>query len=845
MSGKINSLDEFLALLKGVNRVSDKQFMAICPGHNDTNPSLSISERKGKILIHCFGGCDITEILKKMNLKPNDLSIENQNKQVKRIVNTYDYFDETGELVYQTVRYEPKDFRQRRPGKNGKWIWNLKGVTPVLYHLPEVLNAIRNNVTIFLLEGEKDVGRLNTLGLVATTNPMGAGKWHNSYTEALREADLVIIPDKDKPGYAHAENIAKAVYGVAKRVRVVYLPGDCKDISDWLDGDGDIEQLKRLVADCSEHNLSTDRVLTEISVTNRHLRDITSDALQAMYESNKPEHIFIRSGMITRVRSDEKGQPFIEILKEYTIRGILARCCDFVRFSTKVNKIPISPPLDVVRDIISLDNLRFPPLLGITEIPMMRADGTLINNLGYDTRSSLYYIPSPELRMLHIPDNPSKGDLKNAVDLVLELICDFPFDCEASKANAIAILFTIILRPMIDGPVPFTIIDKPQAGTGASLLAEVISIITSGRAAAMMTAQKDDEGWRKVIISLLLKGQLVVTIDNVDSTLWAPSLAAILTADTFQDRILGRSEMVTLPNKVTWIATGNNIKLAGDLPRRCIWVRLDAKMARPWQRDVVTFKHPHLKEWVLKNRGNLLASILTIANAWVVAGKPVVPELPSLGGYESYCRVIGGVLSFIGVDSFLNNLDQMYNDADIETPQWEGFLEAWHELIGINSVTVADVIKYLNNNEDFHASLPENLAGKDSRDYNRRLGKALSKHNGMRYPNGLMITKSGQKRRAVAWQVVSYRNDNSPDVELKGELVELPTNPSYGITEYSLLDNGEINSPNSSNSSSVYIPDYPNCTCPICGCDEYRLVDSNIWFCSKCHPDLKGGDGSC
>jgi putative DNA primase/helicase len=156
---------------------------------------------------------------------------------------------------------------------------------------------------------------------------------------------------------------------------------------------------------------------------------------------------------------------------------------------------------------------------------------------------------------------------------------------------------------MIDGPVPLAIFDKPQPGTGASLLAEVVSMIATGRTAPMMTAQKDDEGWRKAITSLLIKGQLVVTIDNVEADLTSPSLAAVLTAISYQDRVLGRSEILTLPNKTTWIATGNNIRLRGDLPRRCIWVRLDAKAARPWQRDINNFKHPYLIPWAAQEHG--------------------------------------------------------------------------------------------------------------------------------------------------------------------------------------------------------------------------------------------------
>ena len=86
-----------------------------------------------------------------------------------------------------------------------------------------------------------------------------------------------------------------------------------------------------------------------------------------------------------------------------------------------------------------------------------------------------------------------------------------------------------------------------------------------------------------------LRGQSIVNIDNIENTLWTPSLASILTANTFQDRILGKSEMMTLPNRCTWIATGNNIRIAGDLPRRCVLIKIDAKVPQPWRRDPSIF----------------------------------------------------------------------------------------------------------------------------------------------------------------------------------------------------------------------------------------------------------------
>jgi hypothetical protein len=477
--------------------------------------------------------------------------------------------------------------------------------------------------------------------------------------------------------------------------------------------------------------------------------------------------------MLTRINVDEKGRPFTEVLSEAAFRGYLERAANFVEVDARSTVHPTPPPLTVVRDCLSLSDWQFPPLLGVTEVPVIRPDGSVLVRPGYDATTSLYYYPSPGLSVPRIPDKPANSDVKSATELVLETICDFPFDSEASRANAIATMFTPVLRPMIDGPVPFTLVDKPQQGTGATLLAEVISVITTGRASAIMTARKDDEEWRKAITSLLLRGQLVAVIDNIEGTLYAPSLAAVLTATTFQDRILGHSELVTLPNRTTWIGTGNNIKLAGDLPRRCIWIRMDAKMARPWLRDPNNFKHPHLAQWVSENRGAILAATLTIAKAWVLSGRPPAQGLPNLGGYESYCRVIGGALSFMGIEGFLANLNAMYDEADVETPQWEGFLETWRDVLGDKAVTAAELISYLNDSAELRAILPDNIADTESKTYSVRLGQRLGKKNGVRYPNGFVLVKAGEKKRAVMWKVVRFQSETSPNFSFKGEVGEV------------------------------------------------------------------------
>jgi hypothetical protein len=162
----------------------------------------------------------------------------------KVIAATYDYKDEAGCLKFQSVRYVPKGFKQRRPDGRGDWIWNLQGVHRLLYRLPELLTA-NPAALVFVAEGEKDVDNLRGLGLVASCNPEGAGKWKSHFNEAFRGRRVVVLPDNDDKGRRHAQDVANNLRGVAAAVAVLRLPGlpEKGDVSDWLAGGGTKEQL--------------------------------------------------------------------------------------------------------------------------------------------------------------------------------------------------------------------------------------------------------------------------------------------------------------------------------------------------------------------------------------------------------------------------------------------------------------------------------------------------------------------------------------------------------------------------------------------------------------------------
>jgi DNA primase len=164
----------------------------------------------------------------------------------ERIIAVYQYRNLSNQVVHETLRYFPKDFRQRRPDGAGGYIWNLQDIEPVLYRLPEITKAIAQGIPLFLCEGEKDADNLVKLGFEATTAAMGCGKWRQSYTETLKGALCLICPDNDAAGWAHALNVLEEIYYDAECCKIIRLPGHGKDVSDWISAGGTAEALRDL-----------------------------------------------------------------------------------------------------------------------------------------------------------------------------------------------------------------------------------------------------------------------------------------------------------------------------------------------------------------------------------------------------------------------------------------------------------------------------------------------------------------------------------------------------------------------------------------------------------------------
>lgn len=511
----------------------------------------------------------------------------------------------------------------------------------------------------------------------------------------------------------------------------------------------------------------SDPGLPAIIIDDTQLSDLTAQALAAIRKANDPPSVFVRSGSLARVVRDENGLPKIESFDRVRVRCRLSEVANFFTMrkgEDGYEPVGTNPPLSLAENVLAQTTWDLPPLAGIARAPILRQDGSICVEPGYDPVSKLMYCPDPGLVLSPIPEHPSTDEVQACVDILLNVISDFPFADAPSRANALAILFSLLMRPVITGHVPLAIVDAPVQGTGKTLLVTTLAAIAVGSVASESIPSKDnDDEWRKKITSILLAASPFVLLDNIpdNTTIDSPALAAALTTDEWADRLLGRNNAIRLPSRVVWTATGNNLRVAGDMPRRSYSIRLDANAERPWERT--GFKIEGLERHIRANRGDLLAAALTVIRAWYTNGTPQA-SVPTLGGFEEWATTIGSVLAFAGIDGFLGNLEQTQIMQDEDTQQWTAFFDAWWEEFGSDPVVVDDLCQRLVEEDVQGARAPRALPdallvhrdvhGVRAGALRRSLGRHLSRLTG-RIFNGRKLLDAGRdkNRKVRRWKL--------------------------------------------------------------------------------------------
>lgn len=415
------------------------------------------------------------------------------------------------------------------------------------------------------------------------------------------------------------------------------------------------------------------------------------------------DDIFQKDGLLVNIdRLKEKrayNKFFLEagalVINPLTIEEIQAygnEYCKWLRWNDRHgNFTPCDCPIGVAKQLANIKKeWPFPYLAGIVQFPTIRNDGSLLLQPGYDDASGLYADFEPE-DYTGILQNPTREDAIEALYYLKEVISEFPFKTDCDQSVALAAILTSIIRPFVKTS-PLFAITAPCPGTGKSALADLISIITTGKPASAFKYFSDDIELAKSLFAVLLRGPSVILIDNVTGIVNSQVLCIALTQETMAQRILGQSKTISVSTSTMMMMTGNNLTLAEDMTRRTLYCCLDANVEKPAERQ---FKR-NIYSFARQERAKIITAILAIHKAYHLANISEMNELKPMNGFNDWSDKIRGPLYWLGeadpLDSqaTLESLDPTRGNA-------EAVFLAWHELFGNEKKSAQDIIEAIDN----------------------------------------------------------------------------------------------------------------------------------------------------
>lgn len=609
---------ELLSLLSDVQPSpgKDSQWLAVCPGHDDSKPSLSIGVgHEGRLLLHCFAGCTTSHVLKSLNLpitalfpdRPKSTRTANRRQSTSsfedesKIVAKYDYMSESDELVFQVVRFEPKNFRQRRPKPDGRpgWIWSVKDSHKVPYRLPELLKS-SPETPIYIVEGEKDADQLAALGLVATTNAGGAGKWlaTPAFTEPFHGRNVIVLPDNDESGRKHSEDVARKLHKSAASIKIVRLPAleDKGDVSDWIAAGGTLEQLLNLVAQTSAwtYKIDPEDYENAVRITNfRTVKDGDTKTDEPLSMQEICQKIYDVTSLNENTANLRSGFPAGDDGPwPRRIGGQL-----FIHHRKKIFWLDRQDAL-------------FGWLGSVTHFPPKFSRNPDCHTMG-QVFCELKRTAENYLAIEHIPHEPpipdhyyaceplEPGDGSALQGLIQRYSPASPLD-----ADLMAAMFASAIWGGRGGTRPaFLITAESGRGAGKSTLAHHVALLAGG---GIDLSSNEDVG---VIKQRLLSPEglqkRVAILDNVKSLKFSWSeLESLITSPFVSGKQLYVGETSRM-NNIVWIITLNGVSLSKDLAQRCVILKIGHPSRQAsWAEETVQF--------IEQNRNKIIADCIAL-----------------------------------------------------------------------------------------------------------------------------------------------------------------------------------------------------------------------------------------
>lgn len=516
---------------------------------------------------------------------------------------------------------------------------------------------------VFVVEGASDTLALTATGLAAVGRPSNMGGTEHLvelFRDLPAERVLVVVgendpkPNGDWPGRAGAVQVAKALAGkLGRRVLWTLPPAGAKDVRAWLTDParaalGWTERGEQLLAELMAGPTAAEPTTGDIAdgpdgsspviLVTAELHRMAKDVRAVL--AGVPG-IYSRGNVLVEEVPNTPGR-----LRPVSADALPELLDQHMQFWTDEKRV--FPQPNVCKAVFSSPIAPIREVAAVVGYPTLLPSGRILADAGYDPKSRIL-VADPGAVAVEVPDTPTAADARRAAGVLLDVFREFPFppgaDGERSRSAVLALVLTLLARPLIAGPTPLFLVQKNVPAAGGSLVIKAAWRIVTGTDLPMVSYSHDEEESRKLLTSLVLDGRPAAALDNIDGEFGTPSLCRFITSERWSDRVMRLSKVMDAPNWMTLFGSANNAVLMREMPRRTVIIDLHTDDPNP---ELVPKQRPNLLKHIDACRGELLSAAFTILKAWLSAGRPQPAGLPHFGSFEAWSSTIRAALVFAG-----------------------------------------------------------------------------------------------------------------------------------------------------------------------------------------------------
>lgn len=693
--------------------------------------------------------------------------------------------EESGRGTTWQVKPKPGSFTSAE-GRPLKYVCPTKdgsNISPSFIEWRPITDATRR---VLIVEGTKQALAALTwtddhtavYGIPGIQSWMGGKDGPNPSFFQLRGHSVYIVPDADAGSNRAVYDAAQALgehcraWG-ASPVRFVHIPGHgsqgLDDVLATVGGAARSEMMELWIRRAQDKPA---RKMPKRTPKKQHGRtdESSNDSRPKLHTDMPPEALWDQAWEAIRNKhagktlfrqdsravmiSQRDGRAVLVPVDRATGRHLAAAAFDLLRGTDDSVMVvaPMDRDIDVIFSPVYTDSL--PPLHSVTRSPLVTETGEIVTRSGYHEGTGVYVDLDDSLAGISVPEKPSVQDVGKARALLEDALHDFPWVTPADKTRALSALLTPLVRPLLP-TAPMHVTSAVRRSSGKGLLTDVLHLIATGETAAVQDLPGTETEMRKMIASKLFAGAATLFLDECSAGLDSKALSALLTAESYTDRVLGESRMISVQNHMSVYAAGNNVSIDGDLDRRAVPILLDPQCSHPESRS--GFRHPHLRRYVREHRRELLAAALTLIRAWAVAGRPSPSVAGPFGSFEGWYNVVGGVLEHVGYTDLTADLEEIRarNNAS-EQENAEHLAWLYDEMR--SDFRAYDAECAIKESTDY-VPLPAGMVSLDEATA-RRLGRAYSRLQGA-WIGGYCLESAGVKHHTKRFRVVREDDQGS------------------------------------------------------------------------------------